>query len=80
MGFADGVGRVKQAQLDGGGALRKNGEIDAIAVPTGPQRIRLSRPDAHANSLFAKPTRRMESGGNPPDWSPDAQFTAKKLV
>ena len=40
-------GGVEQAQLDLGGVLGEEGEIDPGAVPGGAEGIGLSRPDSH---------------------------------
>lgn len=42
------LGRVKEAQLHGGGVLGENGEVDAVTGPGGAQRKGIPRPDAHA--------------------------------
>src|SRR4029453_10358415 len=42
------VGRVEEAELDLGGILRKEGEIDALAVPGRPEWIRIPWPYAHS--------------------------------
>jgi hypothetical protein len=39
------IGCVEQAQLDAGGVLREEREIDALAIPGGTQRVGLARPD-----------------------------------
>ena len=43
-----GVGGVEQAQLDLGGVLGEQGEVDAGAVPRRPERVRRARPDTEA--------------------------------
>src|SRR4029453_13821548 len=42
------VGRVEEAELDLGGILRKEREIDALAVPGRPEWIRIPWPYAHS--------------------------------
>src|SRR5262249_46898175 len=38
---------LEEAQLDLGGALGEEGEVDARPVPGGPERVRATGPDAH---------------------------------
>ena len=51
LGHADadllvgGVGAVKEAEIDAGGVLGIEGEVDAVAAPRGAQGIRLAEPD-----------------------------------
>ena len=38
---------VEEAEVDGGGALGEEGEVDALAVPGGAERVGLAGPDPH---------------------------------
>src|SRR5690606_28756730 len=49
------AGRVEQAQLDTAGMGREQGEVDAVAVPGGAERIGLSRPDRDPRHQPAAP-------------------------
>ena len=62
LGHGDGrargrVGRVvEEAQLDRGGVLGEQGEVDPAAVPGGAERMGTPRPDPHgAGSLASVP-------------------------
>ena len=44
--LATGLGGIEEAQLDGGGVLAEEGEVHALAVGSGAERIRAAGADA----------------------------------